>query len=470
MKTRTAIAFASLLMPLCAAAQIGPVGGEFQVNTLTASRQAYPAVATRADGAFVVVWDSGGQYGTSSGVFGQRFDSAGLAVGTEFQSDSYTVSLQRVPAVATGTDGGFVVAWSSYHHQDGSYSGVFGQRHDSAGLVVGSEFQISTYTVSGQVGPAVVAGADGAFVAAWESDAQDGSNYGVFGQRFDSAGQAVSSEFLINTYTIGSQAIAAVAAGADGAIVVAWDSDGQDGSSDGVFGQRYDNAGQAVGTEFQVNSYTAGGQVRPAVAASADGAFVVVWGSYDQDGYESGVFGQRYDSAGQPVGTEFQVNSYTASRQDLPSVAVGADGAFVVAWDSGGRYGVSQGVFGQRYASTGQAVGTEFKINSYTPSFRHRPAVAVGADGAFVVAWDSNGQDGSDLGVFAQRFGVLPPCAGDCDRDGTLSIDELITGVAAALDLLPIDNCPEFDADKSGEITIDELVAAVDAALHGCTD
>lgn len=72
--------------------------------------------------------------------------------------------------------------------------------------------------------------------------------------------------------------------------------------------------------------------------------------------------------------------------------------------------------------------------------------------------------------VFGRRFGRLPPCAGDCDRDGTLSIDELITGVATALDLLPIDDCTALDADKSGRITIDKLVAAVDAALHGCTD
>ena len=45
------------------------------------------------------------------------------------------------------------------------------------------------------------------------------------------------------------------------------------------------------------------------------GEFVVVWGSYFQDGSASGVYGQRYDSAGNPEGGEFPVNTHTTSDQ-----------------------------------------------------------------------------------------------------------------------------------------------------------
>jgi hypothetical protein len=37
------------------------------------------------------------------------------------------------------------------------------------------------------------------------------------------------------------------------------------------------------GGEFQVNTYTTGSQSDPAVAAAADGAFVVVWESWGQE-------------------------------------------------------------------------------------------------------------------------------------------------------------------------------------------
>ena len=70
-----------------------------------------------------------------------------------------------------------------------------------------------------------------------------------------------------------------------------------------------------LGEEFRVNSYTTETQYRPAVASHLDGSFVVVWNSRDQDGSDWGVFAQRYDADGDPLGGEFQVNSYTTGIQ-----------------------------------------------------------------------------------------------------------------------------------------------------------
>jgi hypothetical protein len=407
MTIRTVIAVASLLLPLGAAAQIGAVGTEFQVNSYTTGEQRRPAVAARADGAFVVVWESQGQDGGLFGVFGQRHDSAGEALGTEFQVNSHTTGSQSNPALAAGADGAFVVVWESLGGQDGSFLGVFGQHYDSAGEALGTEFQVNSHTTGNQYHPAVAAGAGGGFVMSWDSNGQDGSFRGVFAQRYDSAGQAVGTEFQVNSHTIATQYSPTVAADTDGEFVVAWGSFDQDGSGYGVFGQRYDSAGQPVGSEFQVNSYTTGSQFNPAVAAGPDGDFVVAWHSNGQDSSSYGVFAQRYDSAGQASGTEFQVNSYTPDYQRHPALATGEDGVFVVAWHSNGQDGSGRGVFGQRYDSTGQAIGTEFQVNSYTQLYQRFPVVAAGPNEAFVVVWDSF--DGSPLGVFAQRFAESLP-------------------------------------------------------------
>ena len=58
-------------------------GSEFRVNTTTASSQEYPQTASLADGGYVVVWNSNNQDGSQYGVFGQRFNSSGAAVGGE---------------------------------------------------------------------------------------------------------------------------------------------------------------------------------------------------------------------------------------------------------------------------------------------------------------------------------------------------------------------------------------------------
>jgi hypothetical protein len=69
------------------------------------------------------------------------------------------------------------------------------------GMPVGPEFQINTYTTSGQHRPVVASDSAGNFVVAWDSAFQDGSFYGIYAQRFDSTGTPLSAEFRVNSYT-----------------------------------------------------------------------------------------------------------------------------------------------------------------------------------------------------------------------------------------------------------------------------
>jgi hypothetical protein len=60
------------------------------------------------------------------------------------------------------------------------------------------------------------------------------------------------------------------------------------------------------------------------------------------------------------------------------------------------------------------------------------------------------------------------PCAGDCNGDGMVSINELIQGVNIALGSVPVDACRAFDLDGNGQISVNELIAGVNNALSGC--
>ncbi len=403
-----------------------PVGGEFQVNTYTTSRQWGATVAMEADGDFVVVWRSYFQDGDRSGVFGQRFGSNGSPVGGEFQVNTYTTMGQGSPSVAMDTDGDFVVIWES-NVQGGEWYGVFGQRFASNGSPVGGEFQVNTYTTEGQWMPSVAMEADGDFVVVWGSASnQDGDNSGVFGQRFASNGSPVGGEFQVNTYTTGSQQRPWVAMDADGDFVVVWRSYFQDGDRSGVFGQRFGSNGSPVGGEFQVNAYTTGYQRPSGVAMDAGGNFVVVWWSPYQDGDGTGVFGQRFASNGSPVGGKFQVNTYTTDEQWASGIAMGADGDFVVVWSSSNQDGDFFGVFGQRFASNGSPVGGEFQVNSYTTDEQLAGGVAMGADGDFVVVWGSSYQDGDSYGVFGQRFALEDELAADFGSRGLWHYDAAV--------------------------------------------
>src|SRR5437667_8522796 len=101
-------------------------------------------------------------------------------------------------------------------------------------------------------------------------------------------GYPVGPEFRVNTYTTGGQAVQGVAADPSGKFLVVWWGQGV-GETDGVFGQRYDSSGIPVGPEFHVNTYTTNAQARARVAADASGKFVMVWNSRTQDGSDYGV-------------------------------------------------------------------------------------------------------------------------------------------------------------------------------------
>src|SRR5438093_653019 len=162
--------------------------------------------------------------------------------------------------------------------------------------------------------------------------------------------------------------------------------------------------GVPLGPEFPVNTYSTNYQFVGSVASDSAGNFVVAWSGGGQDGSLSGVFAQRYASTETPRGGEMRVNTFTPDYQALPAVASDSAGNFVVAWPSSNQDGSGFGVFGQRYASTGAPLGGEFRVNTYTTSYQWAPLVTSDSAGNFVVAWPSFGQDGSDFGVFAQRY------------------------------------------------------------------
>jgi hypothetical protein len=241
-------------------------------------------------------------------------------------------------------------------------------------------------------------------MAVWYGESQ--GSIAVFGQRFTSGGVPSGAEFSMITKATAGYGEPAVASFSDGRSVVVWETElGKDGSGTAVYGQLLAADGAKDGTEFQVNTHWYGGQSRPSVATFPDGRFVVAWENWDaQDGSGAGVFAQRFATDKTLDGPEFQVNTYATDSQLAPSVAGFSDGGFVVAWQSNGQDGSSNGVFAQRFKADGSKDGVEFQVNSYTNSAQQYPSLAVLPDGGFVAAWESYDQDGSFYGVFAQRF------------------------------------------------------------------
>ncbi|MCU0644744.1 MAG: hypothetical protein MUC94_10840, partial [bacterium] len=122
--------------------------------------------------------------------------------------------------------------------------------------------------------------------------------------------------------------------------------------------------------EFQVNTWTTEEPIDPEMAGLKDGGFVVCWASDGQDGSQSGIYGQLFDSFGAKRGNEFQINTYTENSQETPSAAGLRDGGFVICWRSDYQDSSESGVFGQIYNAFGAKKGNEFQVNTYSNGFQ----------------------------------------------------------------------------------------------------
>jgi hypothetical protein len=397
-----AVATAALAAPAVAGATTP--AAEVTVNTQTEGEQSAPAIAADAEGNSVVVWQSFGPDAARTGIFGQRYDAGGAPRGGEFRVDTPSGSDTRAPAVAMDDDGDFVVVWTSEH--DGGGYGIFGQRYEAAGNPQGSEFRVNTHTRGWQLWPAVAMSSGGGFVVVWHSDDDEsGLPRGVYGRRYDAAGSARGTDFLVSA-ALGCSDAPAVAAHADESFVVVWEAFCAPTFQGELGGRRFDAAGVPVGDTFVV----AGRGRAPAVAADPAGGFVVAWESSTLFEHGQRIFGRRYDATGAPNGTEFLVHSDEwGADQRRPAAAMSAGGTFAVVWST------STGVFGRRYAASGAAEGTTFRLNALAAATDASPTVALDGGGNLRGAWESDGVDGSALGIAARSFLLA---LWDSDGDG----------------------------------------------------
>jgi hypothetical protein len=259
---------------------------------------------------------------------------------------------------------------------------------------VGPEFRVNTYLPHLQYSPSVAALGDGGFVVAWQSDDQDGSSTGIYGQRFSAGGGRIGAEFRVNTTTKDAQYDPHVAALANGGFVVTWTSQDPIYHSSAIFGQRYSATGARAGGQIQVGAIAVGG--RSAVAGLSDGGFAVVWAA-------STIFCQRYGANGAAVGSTFIVGGGSGSAADDPDIAALSNGGFVVTWTSR-EIDLSTGIQALRFDAGGMPQGETFVVNTYRKDRQELSSVVALKSGGFVVAWQSKAQDASTFGVYAQRF------------------------------------------------------------------
>ena len=395
----TAFLVLSLMTAWALAQTAGP---EFQVNSYTTLDQEKPSVGLDSSGSFVVVWMSeGADDSLSSTILGQRYHADGATVGLEFRINPSTLSNAFFPAVSVASDGSFVVAWTG----PGIYGSIVSARRYSPEGIP-EAVQLPAGTAGNVIQPDVAMIDDGRFIVAWEDVFGDSHGTSIAVRLYGSDGSAVGSPFQVNSYTTGNQRLPSVDVFETGEFLVVWQSEGAiDAVGQTILGQRFFSNGSTNGDEFRISSGTTSDHQTPAVATVPGGDFVVVWLS---PGFYGGsiVATRRYASDGTPG--PIVLPSGTVGALEFPEVAAAADGRYLVSWTntagSSGGDSDSSAIEGRFYGSDDSAIGALFQVNSYTTSVQGYPSVGASGSGDFVVVWESFGPDGDAYSVQGRRY------------------------------------------------------------------
>ncbi len=375
-------------------------GPNLQVNEVTQGSQVQPDVAQDTAGDFAVVWVDQPLRPTKIKL--RLYDASGAPRTPEIllSTESQIVSAPRVAMTPLGE---VVVAW-------GASRSVFLRRFDRLGRL-----QASATTQQPSDGNMVNAldvamdAAGNAFVV-WAVSRIPGDL--ILLQRFDAGLLPLSPPEQVNEPVPNLRDIPRIALNPAGSLLVSWNDHRMGGDNVDVWSRRYDGPSGAWDPEQRINPVTPGVQKgnAPILYPEGDGAVVFT------DFTARQILVRRLDAAGVPDGDVIQLGDLGTTDLFSPGAATGPDGTTLVVWQQSDAL-----IHARFFDRFWNPLGGSFLVSdSSSPDNEFDPVVAAGGAGSFIAAWTSSGfdfggipelppgirdgRDGSEAGIFAQRF------------------------------------------------------------------
>ncbi len=230
----------------------------------------------------------------------------------------------------------------------------------------------------------------GNYAAAWIAPGTSTADQ-VYVRVFNANGSARTTEIKVADSvraTGGVVTTPRVAMSQDGSrIVVSWVNYNSTHSTFETYAQVFDANGNGIGSRQQVAGYKKNqGFSVTGLAMDGDGDFAVLIANTSTATYQF----QRYTRQGVANGSMVPV-AVGNFQNPVPAMAIDSLGNAVVTW------GELNGIYAQRFNSSGAKVGSKITLITGSTSDNRSPSVAMNATGRFVVTWDSNYNAGTDI-------------------------------------------------------------------------
>jgi Ca2+-binding RTX toxin-like protein len=165
---------------------------------------------------------------------------------------------------------------------------------------------------------------------------------------------------------------------------------------------------QTIGSRQRINASSSGSHDTPQLTSLSDGGWLATWIADRQDGSGSDIYQQRYDGSGRAFYESDRIVNITIDGQQYdPSIISLADGGWIVAWSSYGQDGSGSGIYQRRFDAQGQDQTGEVRVNQNTLKDQEGADVVALPDGGWLVTWTSFVSVGIDRwagNIYQQRY------------------------------------------------------------------
>ncbi|HOX42887.1 MAG TPA: metallophosphoesterase [Myxococcota bacterium] len=381
------------------------------VNTDADGDQLQPVLAGREAGGFVAVWEDDSSTADGAGNFDvmmRGFEPGGCEAFGQRLASADGAGQQLAPAAGMAADGSFVVAWQDDTDANGSFQ-IHARGFTAGGAERFARLTVNAVDTGQQENPAVAVAPDGRFCVAWEDDRDRDGDMQIWLRGFAADGSQRFAERSVHADDAGNRQRPAVAALPDGGCVVVWEDDGDGNGAYQIHARGFGDDGGQRFARLTVNTQSAGQQKNPAVGADAGGGFVVAWED-DQDGDGNfQILARGFEAGGGQRFADRRVHEVAGGQHLRPALGVGAGGAFALAWqddgDGNGTYQIRAAGFG----ASGAAGVAERTVNRIADGQQLAPGAALDGTGSLAVIWQDD-MDGNDAFQLLARGldGYLP--------------------------------------------------------------
>jgi len=378
----------------------------------------------------VIVWSDDRNSSVSEfDIYAQRLDSLGNCLWTANGVPIVTVALwQHRPCIVSDGSGGAIIAWQDERNG----MDIYAQRIDSLGNCLWAVNGVPICADSGaEVYPCITTDGYGGAIIAWQSDPgwpiPVGSQFGIYAQRVDSAGNvrwvvdgiavAPDHDSLYQT----EQQI--ISDGNSGAIICWQQAEDTTSSPDyDVYAQRVDSLGNLMwGNNGVAVCTTQYSSTYPMVTSDSVGGLIIIWSDNRNGNWD--VYAQRVNSNGNnkwvpngiPVCTHDSLQAYRMIVSDLQCGGI-------IIWGDG-RNG-NWDIYAQRIDSSGNYLWTPNGIPvCVKPGSQTWLGVCSDLAGGATITWQDNRNANYD--IYCQRVDDSGNCLWEQNGLGVCTQDSV---------------------------------------------